>query len=200
MRNDRESILLDYLPDTVIVNGKGYAINSDFRTGIIFDKLLNDKELDNREIVESALDLYYEEEIPEDTGEALKSILNFYSCGDMKESKPKEQSSKQINQPRIYDYDFDADYIFAAFLTQYRIDLNEIEYLHWWKFQALFKSLESHNKIVEIMGYRATDLGKIKDKHEKARIARMKMLYAIPENLTFEDKVARAGAAFGGMI
>lgn len=200
MINNRESILLDYLPETVKVNGKEYAINSDFRAGIIFEKILNDKELDNQEIVESAIQLYYEDEIPEDIADALDGVLYFYSCGHRKKDKAKEQSQAQVKQPRIYDYDFDADYIFAAFLTQYGIDLNEIEYMHWWKFQALFKSLENHNKIVEIMGYRATDLGKIKDKKEKARIARLKALYAIPDNLTFEDKVARAGAAFGGMI
>lgn len=200
MKDRKESILLDYLPETVEVDGIEYAINSDFRTGIIFEKILNDKELDNREIVHTALELYYQDDMPDDIGEALNAILNFYSCGVRKKGTNSGKAGNGINQPRIYDFDCDADYIFAAFLTQYGIDLNEIEYMHWWKFQALFKSLESHNKIVEIIGYRSADLGQIKDKREKARIAKMKTIYAIPENLSFEDKVARAGAAFGGMI
>lgn len=83
-------------------------------------------------------------------------------------------------------------------MSQYHIDLNEIEYMHWWKFQALFRSLEDHNKIVEIMGYRAVDLGKIENKKERERIAKMKSIYALPQSYTFEDKVAMAGAAFGG--
>lgn len=200
MNGKRESILLDYLPEAVKVEGREYPIATDFRTGIIFEKVLSDKELDNKTIVDLALALYYEDERPDDIGVALEGVLDFYSCGARRTEQGNRPKANSVNQPRIYDYDHDADYIFAAFLTQYGIDLNEIEYLHWWKFQALFKSLETHNKIVEIMGYRATDLGKIKDKHEKSRIAKLKMIYAIPDNLTLEDKVARAGAAFGGMI
>lgn len=200
MKNNKESILLDFLPETVMVDEKHYEIDSNFRTGIIFEKILNDDELDNREIVEASLSLFYKDEIPDDKKEALEAILDFYSCGTRDSREKKAHRANSVNQPRIYDYDFDADYIFAAFLSQYGIDLNEIEYMHWWKFQALFKGLENRNKIVEIMGYRATDLGQIKDKKEKARMARLKAIYAIPENLSFEDKVARAGAAFGGMI
>lgn len=197
----RESILLDYLPETVKVNGEEYPICSDFRACILFEKILHDTELTSQEIVTTAVDLFYEDERPADLKDALDGIVYFYSCGTPKKTETKGgKKVDNINQPRIYDFDYDADYIFAAFLTQYGIDLNEIEYMHWWKFQALFKSLESHNKIVEIMGYRATDLGKIKDKHERARIAKLKTLYAIPDNLSVEDKVALAGAAFGGMI
>ena len=78
------------------------------------------------------------------------------------------------------------------------IDLCDIEYLHWWKFQALFQSLKSNTRIVEIMGYRATDLNEIKNKDERKRIARMKQIYDLPTNLTREEKIAMAGAAFGG--
>lgn len=196
----KPSILLDYLPETVKVKGKEFSISSDFRTGIIFEKILNDNAIDNREKVENILDLYYGDKAPNDTQEAINAVLDFYACGNRKKPQSEGKQPYKPKQQQIYDYDFDADYIFAAFLTQYGIDLNEIEYMHWWKFQALFKSLESHNKIVEIMGYRSADLGKIKDKHEKSRIIKLKQIYALPENLTFEDKVARAGAAFGGMI
>ena len=200
MIGDKESILLDYLPDTVTVDGKEYPICSNFRESIIFEKVMNDSSLSSREIVETAMELYFLEDRPPDIAKALDAILNFYACGNRRKEESSSPKQKGANQPRIYDYDYDADYIFAAFLTQYGIDLNDIDYMHWWKFQALFKSLENHNKIVEIMGYRSADLGKIKDKHERSRIAKLKTIYAIPENLTFEDKVARAGAAFGGMI
>ena len=104
-----------------------------------------------------------------------------------------------LKNQMIYDYEYDAPYIYGAFLAQYRVDLNDIEFLHWWKFQAMFRSLEDHNKIVKIMGYREAKLGEIKNKSERERIAKMKQIYALPQNLSFEDKVAMAGAAFGGM-
>jgi len=42
-----------------------------------------------------------------------------------------------------------------------------------------FKALKEDNEIVKIMGYRAVDLGKIKDKEQKAYYKKMKDLYKI---------------------
>lgn len=196
-----ENILLDTLPETAKVNGKEYFIDSDFRTCIIFEKVLADGTLSNRDKIEEMIDLFFTEERPADYGGAVQAILDFYRCGEPVKQQPQRRRRNgfvELKPKMIYNYEIDAPYIFGAFLTQYRIDLNEIEYLHWWKFQALFKSLESHNKIVEMMSYRATDLSSIENKKERERIAKLKRIYDLPENLTFEEKVARAGSAFGG--
>lgn len=195
------NILLDVLPETVEVDGKSFFIDSDFRTCIIFEKVISDGTLSNRDKVEDMVSLFFTDERPSSLEGATNAILDFYRCGEAPKKEPpkrKKNGNVELKPKMIYDYEYDAPYIYAAFLTQYRIDLNEIEYLHWWKFQALFKSLEGHNKIAEIMSYRAADLSKIKDKEERARIARLKNIYELPENLTFEEKVARAGSAFGG--
>lgn len=193
------NILLDELPEYVTIDGKDYFIDTDFRTFIIYEMLLNRSE-DDRATVESILDLFYTEEIPLDYSAALHAILDIYRCGQPEEKakKPQKNGNVFLRPKMIYDYEFDAPYIYGAFLSQYNIDLNEIEYLHWWKFQALFRSLNSSNKIVEIMGYRAVDLGQIENKKEQARIARLQNIYAIPSSMTTEEKVAQAGAAFGG--
>ncbi len=201
-----ENILLDTLPETVKVDGKDFFIDTDYRTVIIYEKILNDCSLDNKTKLIDIINLFFTEERPHNSKEALEKIIEFYSCGvkkdnDKNKRKKEPQKNGQITlKPKlIYDFEYDAPYIFGAFYSQYHIDLNEIEYLHWWKFQALFKSLNSDNKIVEIMSIRATDLGKIENSKEKQRIARLQSVYAIPESLTFEEKVARAGAAFGGI-
>ena len=98
----------------------------------------------------------------------------------------------------MYSFEYDDGMIFAAFYDQYGIDLNDIEYLHWWKFKAMFDALKADNEIVKIMSYRATDLSTIKDKHERSRIARLQAIYAIPNNMSFDEKVSAAGAIFGG--
>ena len=195
-----EIILLDTLPETAIVNCNEYFIDSDFRTCIIFEKVLADGTLSNRDKIEEMIDLFFTEERPPEYDGAVKAILDFYRCGEplKKQQQRRRNGFVELKPKMIYNYEIDAPYIFGAFLTQYRIDLNEIEYLHWWKFQALFKSLESHNKIVEMMSYRATDLNSIENKKERERIAKLKRIYDLPENLSFEEKVARAGSAFRG--
>jgi hypothetical protein len=196
------NILLEKLPTEVSIGGKSYNINSDFRSFIIFEKIITDNTLSSQEKVKKSVDLFYGIEQPKDIEEAFNAILFYYTCGEetKKEKKVKKNGDVIIKPKKIYSFEYDAPYIYAAFLTQYNIDLNDIKYMHWWKFQALFQGLENHNKIVEIMGYRATDVGKIENKKERARILHLQNIYKLPENLSYEDKVAMAGSAFGGGV
>lgn len=156
--------------------------------------------IDNRERVRQVIDLVLTAEQPAEIDQAVRGILYLYSCGKPSEGRKRrpKNGNVEIKEKQIYSYEHDAPYIYGAFLSQYGIDLNDIEYLHWWKFNALFKSLPDTCKICEIMGYRATDPSKIKDKNERNRIMRLKSIYDLPDNLTFEDRVAMAGMAFGG--
>ena len=86
--------------------------------------------------------------------------------------------------------------IFSAFWHDYKIDLNEIDYLHWFKFKALFEGLDDKNRFCEIMGYRAIDLNKIKDKEQKKRYRKLQRQYALPDNRTVEEKEQDFANAF----
>lgn len=173
-------------------------MDCNFRSCIILEKVLESNQR-NEDKVFDMIDLFFPEERPDDIKGAVNAIYNLYRCGTKKKTPQKTNGKVVLKDQMIYSYEHDAPYIYSAFLSQYRIDLNEIEFLHWWKFHAMFSSLEKRNKIVEIMGYRAANLNDIKNKSERDRVAKMKRVYALPQNLTFEDKVALAGAAFGGM-
>lgn len=196
------NLLMDILPEYVNIDGEEYFIDTNFRNGIIFEKIAF-SDIPIQDKVSQLLPVFYTEQIPRNITAAMETIIGFYSCGVDAKKKTAPQRRKNGNvvlKPKmIYDYFHDAPYIYAAFLGNYGIDLNDIEYLHWWKFHALFRGLPSSAKIVEIMGYRGTDLGRIKSKSEQERIARMKEIYALPQELSFEDKVAMAGMAFGGV-
>ncbi len=194
------NILLDTLPETITVNGREYFADTDYRTMIIFEKIITDSSISSRDRVMQAIELVLPNEQPVEIDLAIKEILFLYSLGRPSEAKKRRlmNGNVEIKEPMIYDYEYDAPYIFGSFMAEYGIDLNAVEYLHWWKFVSLFRSLSDTCKISKIMGYRATDLSKISDKSERNRIAKLKKLYAIPQNLTYEDKVAMAGLAFGG--
>lgn len=179
------NMLIDLLPTSVEVDNKEYEINSDFRTSALFEMMMSDEELDKEERIINALQLYYPI-IPSNTNEAVKKIMWFYSCGK-DNRKYKGTSSREAEQ--IYNYEFDDGYIYSAFLSQYGIDLQDIEYLHWWKFKAMFKALKDDNMIVKIMGYRSLDLNTIKDKEQKAHYRRLKKIYELPKSKTEIDKL-----------
>lgn len=180
------NILVDLLPIAVEIDNKNYEINSDFRTSILFELLMQDSSIGEKDKIIKALELYYPV-IPENINEAIEQMLWFYRCGKEITSSKGNGKGKSVTQ--IYSFEHDDDYIYAAFMDQYNIDLQDIEYLHWWKFKAMFKSLKEDNEIVKIMGYRSMDISKIKDKEQKAYYNKMRKLYEIPISKDEREKL-----------
>lgn len=174
------NILIDKLPTEY----EGLKVDTNFRSFILFELLMQDNYLTENEKIQLTLNLFYKEPIT-DIKKAIDTVLWFYRMGkEEKESKGKGQNKNK----QVYSFDYDAELIYSAFLDQYGVDLNEIDYLHWWKFKSMLRGLKSDNRIVEIMGYRAIDLNKIKDKEEQKRYRNLKLEYALPDMRSEEEK------------
>lgn len=191
------NIIIDELT-TILRNRIGsIEFNTDFRVSILFEMLMQDKTIKNKDKVAQSLRLYYPKiEQITNFGKAIEDMLWFYKCGKEELANSNNKHSKESNKNQIYSYEFDDSHIYSAFLQQYNIDLQDIEYLHWWKFKALFDGLDKNTKIIEIMGYRAIDLRKIKDKAEKEKYKRLKELYKLPDMRTKEEKESDFARAF----
>ena len=182
------NLLIDKLPTEY----EGLKINTNFRSFILFELLMQERKIKMEDKLMIALSYFYEEP-PKDIKKAIDGILWFYTKGK-KDNKKQKKGNKTKKQ--IYSYEHDGDYIYSAFVSQYGLDLNEIEYLHWWKFKSLFECLNDENKICQIMGYRAVDLSKIKDKETKNKYKRLKQQYALPDERTEEEKENDFAEAF----
>lgn len=176
------NILIDFLPKTVFIDGLEYEINSNFRESILFELMMQDESFTDEEKIYQALSIYYPE-IPGNLDGAIKEMLSFYKCGKESEYENTDSNASKSSSTKIYDFDYDADYIYSAFLSQYSIDLQDTEYLHWWKFKAMFNGLNSNNKIVEIMGYRSIKLNSIKDEEQRKHYKKLQRLYRLPINI-----------------
>lgn len=189
-------------PVEVTVGGRPYPVDADFRTMIEVEEILFGKNLTEKqgkfadEIMRytdipredacmnaryyAAMDLFYEGNIPDDLGEAADKLLWFYSCGK------EEPKGKKPKQP-VLSFRHDFDYINAGFMQDYKIDLLEIDFLHWWKFMSLFSALHDDCKICEIMGWRGADVTKM-DKEQKKRVREMQRIYALPKDIPEEER------------
>lgn len=198
------NLLIDPLPTHLIVGGRAFAIDSNFRAGILFELMVTDGSLTDAELTANALGLYYTDEIPDDTEAAFEAIIWFYRNG-YEEKPTRRRRGKQVEpekpeQPRVFSFEEDAPLIYAAFMSQYGIDLQDIEYLHWWKFNAMFRGIREDERLTEIMGYRSIDLKDIEDKKLRAHYARLKERYALPDGMTVEQKISMAGSVFSGGV
>lgn len=185
------NLLIDGALKEIYIGNLKYKINYDFRYGILFEEIMNDKNIKDSEKLSLAIKLYLDNQYIEDYEEAINQIFNFYLCGN--ESK---KSSKKRQNP-VFSYEEDAGLIFAAFKEVYNIDLVE-DKIHWWKFRALFDALPNTCQFKKVVGYRAIEIDQNMTDSQKKFYREMKKLYALKDNRTQEEKEADfANALFG---
>lgn len=179
------NLLTEFPPETVCIQDEDYPINTDFRVSVKFENLMMRPEISADEKISRALFLYFPR-IPKDLDAAVDSILSFYRC-----RKPKKRqgqgSGSQGN--RAYSFEHDDQYIYAAFMQQYGIDLT-IENMHWWKFRALFNSLSPETLFVKIMGWRTAKIDSKMPVSEEKRIQELKKIYALPRIVSEDERLS----------
>ena len=112
------NLLVDPAPTVYTLGDKEYPLNTSFRFGILFEQMMLDDALSNREKGLAALELFFPGMLPTGENEAGSAILWFYNCG-----KPWKRGStaRMRRAGKVFDYDQDDGYIFAAFLEQYGV-------------------------------------------------------------------------------
>lgn len=189
------NLLIDDI-DYIVQSRIQIPFNTDFRQGILFELLMQDNSIKNEIKVRETLNLFYPDQtLITDIQKAIDDILWFYKL-DKKENVDKRNNKEEKEIKQIYSYEFDNELIYDAYRNQYNINLQRIPYLHWWEFRAMFEGLKEDNKIVQIMGYRAMDISKIKDKEEKKYYKQLQKQYALPDMRTTEQKEVDFGKAF----
>lgn len=187
------NIILDRLPNTVEIGGRKYRIHSDFRTSILFETMMR-SDLKDWEKLNAMLSLYYPV-IPADRQQAVEKALWFYNCGIVKERKEEKNLTKnEFRKNRVaYSFEQDAPYIYAAFMAEYRLNLQHIpsKSLHWWEFNALFDALPDDCKIRKIMYWRTCDTSGLPRK-EVQRINELRKLYELKDDVSCGAKISLA--------
>lgn len=174
------NVLTDDFPRELVIKGESYKIKYDFRTWIKFSQIMYGCLPVGDKIVK-VLRLVFDE-CPSSLDEAITSMRDFYN-------PPKKQTKeeKKSKGKRVYDFEYDAELIYAAFFQQYGIDLSESD-MHWHKFKLLFDNLTDITKFIKVVQYRSTDISKIKDKEQKKFYSEMKRMYQLPDNRTEKQK------------
>lgn len=177
-------------PDSVCVRGEEISIITDFREYIRLLDMLKCEELTAMQKTE-LLSEYFLDEILIDE-EAIAALTEFVLM-DTEEKKKEEdpsedQEEQEGSQKNLFSYEIDYPFILSGFLRDYGIDLETVDYLHWWKFRMLFDGLSEDTEIKQRIMYRGINLSDIKDKEERKRISRIQKRIQLPmEALTDYD-------------
>jgi len=174
------NLLIDDLPAEIIIGNKGYAINSSFRSCLKIILAFEDNSLTPQEKNIIMLSNLYQQQ-PQDIKQAIEQAQIFLNGGRIAEEE---------NQPyRLYSFEKDAPFIFAAFKQTHNIDLTKDD-LHWWTFLALFMDLGQDTTFCQLVGLRKRIKTGKATKEEKDIAREMGDLFTLPDldDRTLEEK------------
>ena len=164
-------------PTKIKIDNIEYPINTDFRVAIKCDKVGRDTSIGDMERALAIIYMLFGEKGLENDfhhQQLLELAQKYLSCG-----KEIEKSNKEPDM----DYEQDMDYIYASFMSDYNIDLENTQ-MHWWTFNTLINGLSNNefgnccifNKIRNIRNY---DLKEIKDVKERQKMQKAKESVAL---------------------
>lgn len=182
------NLFYEEYPKVLKIHGEFCPIITDFREYIRLLDMLKCKELNDVQKVMIIKD-YFLSDISVDL-EAIHSLTAFVMMDlEEQDTNGEEQDNSEESQKKtLFSYEIDYPYILSGFLRDYQIDLEKVEYMHWWKFRMLFDGLSEDTEIKRRIMYRGINVSDIKDKDEKRRISRIQRQIQLPtEALTDYD-------------
>lgn len=175
------SFLYESPPESVTVGGKSYPIYTDFRDWLRFWDMQENTSISQREKLHMMLAWYRETPPIQQLGEALEALIRFASRANAAVPQQESDAPAQESTDKVLSWDFDAAYVYAAFLSVYHIDLLTVPQMHWHIFLSLFDALPDDTPIKQRMGYRSVNLASVKDTKERKRIAKIQARIRIPK-------------------
>lgn len=182
------NLFYEEYPKVLEVHGEFYPIITDFREYIRLLDMLKCKELNEIQRI-MILGEYFLTDISIDQ-EAIHALTGFVTM-DLKEkennsdSEEEGEGQEETEKKNLFSYEIDYPYILSGFLRDYGIDLETVEYLHWWKIRMLFDGLSDDTEVKQRIMYRGINLSDIKDRDERKRILKIQRSIQLPaEELT----------------
>lgn len=167
------NILTDAPPETVTINTTEYRLNTDFRACLKIIMAFEDNELTPQEKQLILLGNLYSV-VPNDLNAALDRANWFLNGG-------KEDANINTEEnPRVYSFAKDGNFIYAAFRQTHGIDLATAQ-LHWWTFLALFMDLGQDTTFCQLTALRKRLKTGKASKEERAAAREMGSMIDLPE-------------------
>jgi hypothetical protein len=171
--------------------GQVFQVDMSYDNILLLFEMFDDVELMEYEKIFIALQLLIDDyqtllsmiDPHEEAYEIFKYVLKEFLEIDL-EVQEDVDNQESVPNVKIYDYQKDAELIYASFFAVYRIDLDGVKgKLHWKKFQALLHHLDDNSPFKQVIGYRTMKVPSEKESSAEYRqhVLKMKSLYSLEE-------------------
>lgn len=173
-------------PEFAEIDGELYRINTDYIYALQCFKIIDDNSISDVERAIAVVSVLFGQEnekgdiinIPKNINVALEKATIFLSCG--KESKNITDVKKDM------DFDYDKEFIYASFMSDYNIDLENTN-MHFGKFCNLISGLTEDTILNRVRDLRNTNLSDYTDPKTRSRIQEAMERVALPTEYDKED-------------
>lgn len=162
------------LPEKVVADdGREYSVDADFRTVLRCIRVCTDPDVEPKDALYMLMMWFYGGAI---VPNAMELFVRFITTGDSDDADPAKM-----------DFEQDADAIYSSFMMDYGIDLLDIEFLHWYKFQALLGGLSEKTALQGRIQLRELDTSHLKGK-DKLKAEKAKRRVQLIERISAEEE------------
>lgn len=190
--------MIEY-PEFAEIDGKLYKINTDYKYALICFKIIDDPLISDIERAIAVVSVLFGREdkdgnvigIPDNLDVALQKASFFLSCG--KETNNIKDVKKDM------DFDYDKEFIYASFISDYKIDL-EIENMHFWKFCSLISGLTEDSILNRVRDLRNTNLSDYKDSKTRSKLQEAMERVALPSEYDYDKEDMEAINEFNKIL
>ena len=120
---------------------------TDFREWIKLSELLGMAGRLNGKVLDMVLDWYIDP--PSSVTDGVYALQRFLAGAELYEIDGRSLEGNQGCGKPVYSFEHDARCIYSDFLRCYGIDLEQVPYMHWWKFLILFEGLPQDTETKE---------------------------------------------------
>jgi hypothetical protein len=172
--------------DTFKFKEKVCQVDVSFDNILLLFEMFDDEEIEEYEKIFLALQMLVNEydELEFDSYEEVYELFKYVMLEflDIDLENRNEDGESRV---KMYDFQKDAELIYASFFAVYKLDLFELKgELHWKKFQALLTHLDDNSPFKQVIGYRVMKVPSEKEasKDYISHVRKMKQMYSLEED------------------
>lgn len=173
-------------PEYAEIDGEMYKINTGYEYALQCFKIIDDKSISDMERAIAIVSVLFGREengdivgIPENLDKALEKASIYLSC--TKDDKSSKATKKDM------DFERDKEFIYASFISDYNIDLENKD-MHFWKYCSLISGLTENSILNRVRDLRNLNLSDYKDPKTRSRLQEAQERVALPDNREYDDE------------
>lgn len=168
-------------PEYIKLNDEKIKLNTDYRIALKCQEVAEDTEISDTERALAIEYLLIGEKCfeIENHDKLIELLLKYLSMGEEVRNEKPDMNFSQ-----------DEDLIYASFMSDYNIDINSIDKMHWWTFLRLLRGLTDNCVLNRVRDIRNMDISDYDNKTQD-KLRKAKEQFALKKKVILNDNAKR---------